>query len=136
MDSPAAPGGVRERQCPVRFLVRDRDAIYDETFRRQVTALNIQEVPTAPRSPWQNAYAERVVGSIRRECLNHLIVLGERHLRRILRSYVDYYNETRTHMSLNKDAPEGRPVQRPNQGKVIERKQVGGLHHEYVRRAA
>jgi len=119
-----------------RFLVRDRDAIYGETFRRQVIALKIQEVPTAPRSPWQNAYAERVIGSIRRECLNHMIVLGERHLRRILRSYVDYYNSTRTHLSLDKDTPKGRPIQRPNQGKVIELKHVGGLHHEYVRRAA
>ena len=119
-----------------RFLVRDRDTIYGETFRCQVTALKIQEVPTAPHSPWQNAYAERVIGSIRRECLNHMIVLGERHLRRILRSYVDYYNSTRTHLSLDKDSPEGRPVQRPDQGKVIELKHVGGLHHEYVRRAA
>ena len=119
-----------------RYLVRDRDAIYGKTFRRQVTALKIQEVPTAPRSPWQNAYAERVIGSIRRECLNHMIVLGERHLRRILRSYVDYYNSTRTHLSLDKDTPEGRPIQHPNQGKVIELKHVGGLHHQYVRRAA
>ncbi len=118
-----------------RLLVRDRDTIYGETFRRQVTALKIQDVPTAPRSPWQNAYAERVIGSIRRECLNHMIVLGEHHLRRILRSYVDYYNETRTHLSLDKDTPEGRPIQRPDQGKVIELKHVGGLHHEYVRRA-
>ncbi len=119
-----------------RFLVRDRDAIYGETFQRQVTALKIQEVLTAPRSPWQNAYAERVIGSIRRECLNHMIVSGERHLRRILRSYVDYYNETRTHLSLDKDAPEGRPIQPPDQGRVFELKRVGGLHHEYVRRAA
>ncbi len=119
-----------------RFLVRDRDAIYGETFRRQVTALKIQEVPTAPRSPWQNAYAERVIGSIRRECLNHMIVLDERHLRRILRSFVDYYNSTRTHLSLDKDTPEGRPIQRSDQGRVLELKRVGGLHHEYVRRAA
>jgi len=110
-----------------RFLVRDRDAIYGETFRRQVTA---------PRSPWQNAHAERVIGSIRREGLNHMIVLGERHLRRILRSYIDYYNETRTHLSLDKDAPEGRPIQPPDQGREFELKRVGGLHHEYVRRAA
>ncbi len=116
-----------------RFLIRDRDAIYGKTFRRQVTALKIQDVPTAPRSPWQNAYAERVIGSIRRECLNHLIVLGERHLRRILRSYANYYNETRTHLSLDKDAPGKRPIQWPNQGKVTEIKRVGGLHHEYVR---
>ena len=115
---------------------RDRDAIYGKTFRRQVTALNIQDVPTAPRSPWQNAYAERVIGSIRRDCLNHLIVLGERHLRRILRSYANYYNETRTHLSLDKDAPGKRPIQWPNQGNVTEIKRVGGLHHEYVRRAA
>ncbi len=119
-----------------RFLIRDRDAIYGKTFRRQVTALKIQDVPTPPRSPWQNAYAERMIGSIRRECLNHLIVLGERHLRRILRSYANYYNETRTHLSLDKDAPGQRPIQWPNQGKVTEIKRVGGLHHEYVRRAA
>ena len=116
--------------------VRDRDAIYGKTFRRQVTAPRIQEVPIAPRSPWQHAYAERVIGTIRRECLNHMIVLGERHLRRILRSYVDYYNSTRTHLSLDKDTPEGCPIQHPNQGKIIELKHVGGLHHEYVRRAA
>ena len=119
-----------------RFLVRDRDTIYGETFRRQVTALKIQDVPTAPHSPWQNAYAERVIGSLRRECLNHFIVLGEGHLRRILRTYVDYYNETRTHLSLDKDTPKGCPIQRPDQGRVIELKRVGGLHHEYLRRAA
>jgi transposase InsO family protein len=118
------------------FLVRDRDAIYGETFRRQVATLKIQEVLTAPRSPWQNAYVERVIGSIRRECSNHIIVLGERHLRRIISSYVRYYNKTRTHISLDKDAPEGRREQPPDQGKVIELKRVGGLHHEYVRRAA
>ena len=119
-----------------RLLVRDRAAIYGETFRCQTTALAIQEVLTAPRSPWQNAYAERVIGSIQRECLNHMIVLGERHLRRILRSYMDYYNQTRTHLSLDKDAPEGCPLQPPNQGKLFQLKRVGGLHHEYVRRAA
>ena len=119
-----------------RFLVRDRDAIYGEIFRRQVEALNIQDVPTAPRSPWQNAYAERVIGSIRRECSNHMIVLGERHLRRIISSYVRYYNQTRTHLSLGKDAPEGRREQPPDQGRVIELKRVGGLHHEYIRQAA
>ena len=86
-----------------RFLVRDRDAIYGEIFRRQVEALNIQDVPTAPRSPWQNAYAERVIGSIRRECSDHMIVLGERHLRRIISSYVRCYNQTRTHLSLGRE---------------------------------
>ena len=119
-----------------RFLIRDRDAIYGEIFRRQVEALNIQDVPTAPRSPWQNAYAERVIGSIRRECANHMIVLGERHLRRIISCYVRYYNQTRTHLSLSKDAPAGRREQPPDQGRVIELKHVGGLPHEYVRQAA
>jgi len=125
----------RTNDAPL-FLVRDRDSIYGEKFRRQVASLKIQEILTAPRSPWQNPYVERVIGSIRRECTNHIIVLGERHLRRILTSYVRYYNETRTHLSLDKDAPEGRREQPPDQGKVIELKRVGGLHHEYVRRAA
>jgi transposase InsO family protein len=110
-----------------RFLVHDRDAIYGKIFRRQVGALNIQDVPTVPRSPWQNAYAERVIGSIRRECSNHMILLGERHLRRIISSYVRYYNQTPTHLSLGKDAPEGRREQPPDQGRVIELKRVGGL---------
>ena len=102
----------------------------------QAAALKIQEVLSAPRSPWQNAYAERVIGSFRRECLDNMIILDERHLRRILLSYVDYYNGTRTHLSLDNDAPEERQIQRPEQGKVIQLKQVGGLHHEYIRRAA
>jgi transposase InsO family protein len=119
-----------------RYLVRDRDAIYGEKFRRQAAALRIEETPIAPRSPWQNPYAERVIGSIRRECLDHLIVLGERHLRRVLSSYTDYYNGTRTHLSLDKDAPEGRPTHPRKQGRVTERKRVGGLHHEYLRIAA
>ena len=89
-----------------------------------------------PRSPWQNAYAERVIGSIRRECLDHVVVIGERHLREILLKYVDYYNGTRTHLSLSKDAPEPRSVQLPSQGSVVKVPRVGGLHHEYLRRAA
>jgi putative transposase len=93
-------------------------------------------VVIAPRSPWQNAYAERVIGSIRRECLDHIIVIGERHLRGILSKYVGYYNRTRTHLALSKDPPEHRTVQRPSEGGVIEVPRVGGLHHEYVRRAA
>jgi len=119
-----------------RYLIRDRDAIYGEQFRRQAKALRIVEMPTAPRSPWQNPYAERVIGSIRRECLDHLMVLGERHLRRILSGYVAYYNESRTHLSLSKDSPEGRTTQPPEQGRVVEQDRVGGLHHEYVRIAA
>jgi hypothetical protein len=98
--------------------------------------LNIREAVIAPRSPWQSEYAERVIGSIRRECLDHVVVIGERHLLRILAKYKDYYNRTRTHLSLTKDAPEHRTVQRLSQGRVLEIPRVGGLHHEYVRRAA
>ena len=98
--------------------------------------LDIQEAVIAPRSPWQNGYAERVIGSIRRECLDHVVVIGERHLLRILAKYVDYDNGTRTHLSLSKDAPNPRTVQLPNQGRVVEVPCVGGLHHEYLRRAA
>src|SRR3981189_2143387 len=87
--------------------------------------------PTAPRSPWQNGYAERLIGSIRRECIDHIIVLGERHLRHVLHSYMDYYNEVRTHLSLNKDAPVSRSVQRA--GHILCRSILGGLHHQYVR---
>jgi len=119
-----------------RHLIRDRDAVYGERFSRQAKMLAIQEVVIAPRSPWQNAYAERVIGSIRRECLDHVVVLGERHLLRILSRYVDYYNRTRTHLSLAKDAPESRTVQPPSQGRVLQVPRVGGLHHEYLRRAA
>jgi putative transposase len=90
----------------------------------------------ATRSSWQNAYAERMIGSIRRECLDHVVVIGERHLMRILSEYVDYYNGTRTHLSLIKDAPEPRGVQPPSRGRVVKVPCVGGLHHEYLRRAA
>lgn len=103
-------------EAPV-YLLRDRDSICGEMFRRQVEALKVREICTAPRSPWQNPYAERVIGSIRRECLDHMIVLGERHLRRILASYFDYYHGARTHQSLYKDTPERRLAQRPEQGR-------------------
>jgi transposase InsO family protein len=117
-------------------LIRDRDAIYGEKFRRQAAALHIKEIRSVPRSPWQNPYAERVIGSIRQECLDHLIVLSERHLRRILSSQADYYNRARTHLSLYKNSPDGRTTQLPEQGGVVELDRVGGLHHEYVRMAA
>jgi transposase InsO family protein len=94
-----------------RYLLRDRDAIYGEAFHRQTVAPGIKEFTTAPRSPRQNPYAERVIGSIRRGCLDHMITLGERHLKRILSSYVDYYHSARTHLSLEKDSPDGRVVQ-------------------------
>jgi len=98
--------------------------------------MDMTEVLTAPHSPWQNALAERLIGSIRRECLDHVIVLGEKHLRRILRRYFEYYPESRTHLSLGKDAPSTRAVQPPGLGVVVEIPQVGGLHHRYERRAA
>ena len=119
-----------------RYLIRDRDRVYGARFSRQAKTLHIGEVVIAPRSPWQNAYAERVIGSIRRECLDHIVVIGERHLRGILSKYVGYYNRTRTHLALSKDAPEHRTVQRSSEGGVVEFPRVGGLHHEYVRRAA
>jgi putative transposase len=119
-----------------RHLIRDRDQVYGERFSRQARMLDVREAVIAPRSPWQNAYVERVIGSIRRECLDHVVVLGERHLRGILSTYVDYYNGTRTHLSLAKDAPEPRSVQPPSQGRVMAVPRVGGLHHEYLRRAA
>lgn len=119
-----------------RYLIRDRDRIYGGCFRNRLRDLGISEVPTAPQSPWQNPYAERLVGSIRRECLDHVIVMGEKHLRRILKSYFDYYLGSRTHLSLAKDAPATRPVQGPEAGEIVEIPQVGGLHHRYERRAA
>ncbi len=119
-----------------RFLLRDRDASYGQTFRYRVQAMAIEEVVTAPRSPWQNAYVERIIGSIRRECLDHVIVFDERHLRRVLSTYFEYHHRSRTHLSLGKDCPEPRPIQPPSAGTVIAFPKVGGLHHRYERRAA
>ena len=118
-----------------RFLIRDRDGIYGLSFQTRVANMGIEEVPTAPRSPWQSPYVERLIGSIRRECLNHFIVLNERHLRRILSSYFTYYHESRTHLSLDRNSPIPRDVEPPERGRVIAIPQVGGLHHRY-RRAA
>ena len=114
-----------------RYMIRDRDRIYGTVVTRRLRAMGIRDKPTAPASPWQNGFAERLIGSIRRECLDHIIVLGEEHLRRILRSYADYYNGVRTHRSLNKDAPVSRPVQRT--GVISSRVILGGIHHHYVR---
>ncbi len=111
-----------------RFLLRDRDRIYGEQFQRAIDVLGIEEVVTA-RSPWQNAYAERLIGSLRRECLDQVIVLDEMHLLRILAEYFEYYNETRCHLSLAGDAPQSRGVQGPESGEVVELPKVGGLHH-------
>jgi putative transposase len=119
-----------------RFLLRDRDTSYGQIFRDRVQAMAIEEVVTAPRSPWQNAYVERIIGSIRRECLDHVIVFDERHLRRVLSTYFEYHHRSRTHLSLAKDCPEPRPIQPPSAGTVIAFPKVGGLHHRYERRAA
>jgi putative transposase len=124
-----------EDQAP-RYLIRDRDGIYGEYFQNRVQGMGIREVPTAPRSPWQNPYAERVIGSIRRECVNHVIVFGDGHLRRILKSYLRYYHESRTHLSLDKDAPEARGIQSNKSERIVQIPQVGGLHHRYERRVA
>ena len=118
-----------------RYLLRDRDCIYGERFRTRVKSLGIKDVLTAPRSPWQSPFVERFIGSVRRECLNHVIVLNERHLRRLLKSYFAYYHEARTHLSLAKQCPVPRSIEEPDRGKVVAIPHVGGLHHEY-RRAA
>jgi putative transposase len=122
-----------ERDAP-RYLIRDRDASYANEFRRRIQSLGIKEVVTAPRSPWQNAFAERLIGSIRRECLNHVVVLNRRHLRRLLKRYFMYYHRSRTHLALAKDAPESRAIM--SQGEIIAIPQVGGLHRRYERRAS
>ena len=119
-----------------RYLLRDRDGIYGLDFRARVHGLGIRQVPISARSPWQNCYAERMIGSIRRECLNHVIVINAWHLRRILKSYFGYYHRSRTHPSLDKDAPEFRPIQDPKAGRIIQIREVGDLHHRYERVAA
>ncbi len=119
-----------------RYLLRDQDKIYGEEFCNRVSGMEIEEILTAPQSPWQSPFVERLIGSIRRDCLDHVIVLGERHLKRILTSYFAYYHDSRTHLSLEKDAPEPRPIQPPMFGAVVAVPEVGGLHHRYERRAA
>ena len=117
-----------------KYLLRDRDRIYGQEFQKQVAVLDIKEVLSAPRSPWQRAYVERLIGSIRRECLDHMIVFDEESLRCTLRSYFSYYHRSRLHLSLDKDSPDSRPVHSID--KVIVIPEVGGLHHRYERRAA
>jgi putative transposase len=119
-----------------RYLLRDRDGSYGEKFSEAARWLGTQEVLTAPQSPWQNPYVERLIGSIRRECLDHVIVLNESGLRRILKSYFEYYECSRTHLSLGKDAPVERPIQPAGTGRIVSIPQVGGLHHRYERIAA
>ena len=114
-----------------KYIVRDRDSVYGEIFTRRLRAMGIRDRPTAPRSPWQNGHTERLIGSIRRECLDHVVVFGERHLRHLLISYLAYYNGARTHLSLNKDAPVPRAVQAI--GRILPTPILGGLHHQYTR---
>ena len=130
MDRAPAHRGLRLGSS-TGYIVRDRDSVYSDIFIRRVQAMGIRDRPTAARSPWQNGYAERLIGSIRRDCLDYVVVLGERHLRHLLASYQRYYNEARTHLSLSKDAPVSRAVEAV--GSIIAKPLLGGLHHQHVR---
>jgi putative transposase len=115
-----------------KYLLRDRDSIYGKVFRQGVKSMNIKEIITTYKSPWQNGYVERMIGSIRRDCLDHHIILGENHLRQVLKEYLEYYHQDRTHYGLNKDTPRARPVEtKPDSGKVVSLPRCGGLHHRY-----
>ena len=114
-----------------RFLLRDNDGAYGEVFRRRVVGMGIRDRPVAPHSPWQNGHVERLIGSIRRECLDHVIIFGAEHLRRVLAAYADYYNHDRTHLALGKDSPHPRPIEAS--GVIVSRPVLGGLHHRYGR---
>jgi transposase InsO family protein len=114
-----------------RYLIRDNDSAYGQAFTKRVRGMGIRDRPIAPRSPWQNPYVERLIGTLRRECLDHVLILGERHLRRVLTLYALYYNETRTHLGLAKDAPRRRAVQRC--GRIVATPILCGLHHHYAR---
>jgi len=119
-----------------RYLLRDRDRIFGSVFVQQLEVMGIEQVLSAPASPWQRAYVERVIGTIRRECLDHVIVLNQHSLCRHLRQFLEYYHQSRCHLSLAKDAPDTRPIQPPERGRVVSVPQVGGLHHRYERLAA
>jgi putative transposase len=127
-------GAFPEESAPA-YLLRDRDQIYGGQFRHRVKGMGIEDVLTAPQSPWQNPFVE-LIGSIRRECLNHVLVLDERHLCRILTRYFAYYHQARTHLALDKDAPDFRPTELSAAGKIVQLPEVGGLHHRYIRQAA
>jgi putative transposase len=119
---------------PGRFLIRDNDKIYGKVFRDRVDGLGLEQIRTAFRSPWQNGFAERWIASLRRDCLDHVIPINERQLRRVIRSYVDYYHADRTHLGLEKDAPNERPIELREIGAVVALPRVGGLHHRYTRK--
>jgi transposase InsO family protein len=118
------------------WLLRDRDGVYSDTFSRRLAGMAITEIVSSPASPWQNPFVERLIGSIRRECLNHVIILNTVHLRRVLTAYMRYYHRSRTHLGLKKDAPDGRPPSGDSAATIVELPEVGGLHHRYERRAA
>ena len=140
-DHPSAAWTTRQiieafpEETAPEYLLRDRDAIYGEAFTRCVATMGIQQVITAPRAPWQNPFVERLIGSIRRECLDHFIILSEAHLRRLLRVYLAYYNTVRPHQALENNCPRPRDVQPSGLGRVMALPQVGGLHHHYQRAA-
>ena len=119
-----------------KYLLRDRDAIYGAEFRKRIHAMGIEQVLSAPRSPWQNPFVERLIGTLRRDCLDHVVALNERHMRRIIARYLDYYHDWRTHLSLSMDAPNPRVVHPPDRGRVVAFPELGGLHHHYERLAA
>ena len=141
-ESPAAIGtgpelvNAIQLETAPQFLLRDRDGIFGEEFRRRVAGLGMEEKLIAPRSPWQNSYVERLIGTLQRECRDHIIIMNEQHLRRVIRDYLKYYDQDRTHRSLDQDCPISRPVEAVEQGKICEFPKVGGLHHRYVRKAA
>ena len=126
----------KNRRVMEIIFVFVRALAYGDTFRRRIAGMGIGEVVSSPSSPWQNPYAERLIGSLRRECLDHVIVLNEQHLRRVLTTYLTYYHGSRTHLSLKKDAPIPRRRQAITEGDVVAFSEVGGLHHRYERRAA
>jgi transposase InsO family protein len=119
-----------------KYLLRDRDAIYGGEFRKRIHAMGIEQVLSAPRSPWQNPFVERLIGTLRRDCLDHVVALNERHLRRMIARYLDYYHDWRTQLSLSMDAPNPRVVHPPDRGRVVAFPELGGLHHHYERLAA
>jgi putative transposase len=141
-EHPTAPWTARQIveafpwESAPRFLLRDRDSVYSAAFQSRVKNLDIEEVKIAPRSPWQNPYCERLIGSLRRDLLDHVVVLNARHLQRVLTAYISYYHRFRTHLSLEMDCPHPRAVEPPEVGKVMVLPEVGGLHHHYARQAA
>ena len=119
---------------PGRFLIRDNDKIYGAYFQDRVDGLGLEQIRTAFRSPWQNGFAERWIGSLRRDCLDHVVAINERQLRHVVQSYVDYYHKDRTHLGLDKDTPQERSVEPREMGEVFAIPRVGGLHHRYSRK--